>query len=180
MKLAFIAFLLVVNLAHSQTITGTRESDENLQFSYSTTTYPEDEESSGGKYRWLSKPSAQRIKIEKELVIDSIRVLYKVKTGVKFSIVISHSGSGKLYKESEVFEEEEDAEAPAWEIDYIDIALNSRLEKGSYFVYPKITAGNLGYLPHFTHVNAAHGVYKLFPGMYVNSNKDLEQQHVFF
>ncbi len=179
MRLGFIAFLLVVSLAQAQTNTGASNLEDNSPFSHSITTYPEDEESSGGKYRWLSKPSAQRIEVAKKLLIDSIRVLYKVKTGVKFSVVVSHSGSGALYKESAVFEEEEDLEAAAWEIDYVDIALNIKLEKGSYFVYPKVTSGSLGYLPHFTHVNAAHETYKLFPGMYVNSKKDLEQKYVF-
>jgi tetratricopeptide (TPR) repeat protein len=133
--------------------------------------YPVDASVTNGKFRWLAQAGAQRLVSSTQLTVSSFNLMFQKKKGVTVKIVLINSVTGRKVKTIGPFSAKANDEATSWDIDYLAINLSLSLSPGSYFIYPELIAGKLGYLPNYNRLNRVDNKFKIFSGMFTNPQR---------
>ncbi|MFT6715622.1 MAG: tetratricopeptide (TPR) repeat protein [Saprospiraceae bacterium] len=133
--------------------------------------YPVDASVTKEKFRWLAQAGAQRLVSATQITVSSFNLIYQKKRGVKVNVIVVNSNTGVKVKSTGPFEATVDHEASSWDIDYLAIKLSLTLPPGSYFIYPEVIEGKLGYLPNYNRLNRVDHKFKIYPGMFTNSKR---------
>ncbi len=125
------------------------------------------------RFRWLRTGTAQLIECKDSIFIQSVRVIAKKKTGVKFSVRIVKAKNGKIIAESEEFTVKGEKGSSQKMFSYFDAPISFSVPKGKYFIYAVVTSGQIGFLPNYTHENTfRNGGIVIGKSMYNNQSKD--------
>lgn len=116
--------------------------------------FPIDASPTKNRFRWLRKPAAQKIINTATFTIDSLRIIVKKKTGIKFKVRVVKAKNGKVVHESREFTIDGMKTASVKAFQLFDFPLGFTLEPGKYFIYPVITKGEIAHLGNFTKENS--------------------------
>jgi len=133
--------------------------------------YPVDASVTKGKFRWLAQAGAQRLVSSTQITVSSFNLIYQKKKGVKVNVVVVNSTTGAKIETIGPFSAKGDEEATSWDFDYLAISLSLSLKPGSYFIYPEVAEGKLGYLPNYNRLNRVDYEFKIYPGMFTNPKR---------
>jgi tetratricopeptide (TPR) repeat protein len=158
-KSLFLVLILVSAFSHA---------GEDKSSSKTFKSYPVDASVTKDKFRWLAQAGAQRLVSATQITISSFSIMYQKKKGVKVKVVVVNSTTGKKVKTAGPFAAKADEEATSWDVDYLSIDLALSLQPGSYFIYPELLEGKLGYLPNYNRLNRVDNRFKIYPGMFIN------------
>lgn len=125
-----------------------------------------------GKYHsWggdtYTKGTAQRLVVETDLTVKSLRMIVSAKVGATFTIKVANSSNLTVLKTIGPWTAAGDGISADSKEAYYDVTTNLTLTPGSYFIYPEVTAGKWGFIngPTFQEDKQA-GVFTLKGSMY--------------
>jgi outer membrane protein OmpA-like peptidoglycan-associated protein len=122
---------------------------------------------------WIIQPTAQRITCASMIEISSMQVMAKEKTGVSFKVRVVNASNGKLISESEEFILKPNKKVSATLTKLMEIEVDFKLKKGSYFIFPVMTIGSLAHIPMFFMENSfKKGAVVLHQSTYTSDNKN--------
>jgi len=150
-----------------ESIDSVKQNDNSPSSSVMFESLPKDVSVNSDNFRWIEEAVAQKIITDKTINIKSLRIIARKQTGVTLTIRVVDAKTGKIVTETSSFTLPEQKSTPAWMMKYFDVETNIKLNKGSYFIYPVITSGDIAYLPKYTFENSQSGI-TIKKGMYRN------------